>query len=386
MKRTYFFIVGGVIILVLIGFWAYSFLYGSPTNDGSIFTNLGIFGQDNNEPIYTPPVIDEAPIVDVATEQLRQLTTKPVIGARIIDKASTTVIRYVEAGTGHIFDIDIITGQEERTSPISVPAAEKAVISPNGSYVAIRSGFGNEGLVTLINLSTIDSPSSVKLPNQMRTFAFGYNNELLFTEISLGQTEGKGYLPSTATTRRLFTAPFVAHEMAWSDASTTNHIIYTKPAASMIGYAYEVTASGLKRFPYSGFGMTITQSGGVRFVGRLTNSGYRALIINAAGQTNESPAALIPEKCTTNMSARGGQFCVSPFELTELNFPDSWYKGQFISEDNIWEIGNDAATMISSPSRTIGRSLDIINLQITTDGKMLYFINRIDNTLWLYEI
>ena len=86
------------------------------------------------------------------------------------------------------------------------------------------------------------------------------------------------------------------------------------------------------------------------------------------------------------MSARGGQFCVSPFELTELNFPDSWYKGQFISEDNIWEIGNDAATMISSPSRTIGRSLDIINLQITTDGKMLYFINRIDNTLWLYEI
>ena len=181
MKRTYFFIAGGVIVCILVGFWVYSFLYGSPTNDGSIFTNLGIFGQNNTEEIYTPPVIDEVPTVDVNTEKLRQLTTKPVIGARIIDKASTTIMRYVEAGTGHVFDIDLVSGQEVRVSQISVPSAEKAVVSPNGSYVAIRSGLGNEGLVTLVDFSDLANPTSKKLPNQMRTFAFGYNNELLFT-------------------------------------------------------------------------------------------------------------------------------------------------------------------------------------------------------------
>lgn len=385
MKRTYFFIAGGVIICILVGFWVYSFLYGSPTNDGSIFTNLGIFGQNNTEEIYTPPVTDELPTVDVNTEKLRQLTTKPVIGTRIIDKASTTIMRYVEAGTGHVFDIDLVSGQEVRVSQISVPAAEKAAVSPNGSYVAIRSGLGNEGLVTLINLSDITNPSSTNLPNQMRTFAFGYNNELLFTETSLGQTEGKGYLPGTATTRRLFTAPFVAHEMAWSESSTTNHIIYTKPAASMIGYAYEVSASGLKRFPYSGFGMTITQSGGTRFVGRIMDGGYRAVVINGAGQTSESPAALIPEKCTGN-SGRNELYCASPFELTERNFPDVWYKGQFVSNDNIWEINGGTATLLAFPSRTVGRNLDIIDLRLSQNGQMLYFMNRIDNTLWLYEM
>jgi hypothetical protein len=224
---------------------------------------------------------------------------------------------------------------------------------------------------------------SVKLPNQMRTFAFGYNNELLFTETSLGQTEGKGYLPSTATTRRLFTAPFVAHEMAWSESSSTNHIIYTKPAASMIGYAYEVSANGLKRFLYSGFGMTITQSGGVRFVGRLIDGSYRAVIINSAGQGSESPAALIPEKC---VAEQGKQFCASPFELTERNFPDTWYKGQFVSNDNIWEINGGNATLLAFPSRTLGRNLDVVDLRLSQDVQMLYFVNRIDNTLWLYEI
>ncbi len=383
MKRTYFFIAGGVIVCILVGFWVYSFLYGSPTNDGSIFTNLGIFGQNNTEEIYTPPVIDEVPTVDVNTEKLRQLTTKPVIGARIIDKASTTIMRYVEAGTGHVFDIDLVSGQEVRVSQISVPSAEKAVVSPNGSYVAIRSGLGNEGLVTLIDLSNLANPTSTKLPNQMRTFAFGYNNELLFTETSLGQTEGKGYLPSTATTRRLFTAPFVSHEMAWSESSTTNHIIYTKPAASMIGYAYEVAASGLKRFPYSGFGMTITQSGGTRFVGRMMDGGYRATIINATGQGSESPAALIPEKCT---SSKADLYCASPFELTEGNFPDAWYKGQFVSNDNLWKIDGGGATIVAFPSRTLGRNLDVVDLRLSQNGQMLYFVNRIDNTLWLYEI
>ncbi len=385
MKRTYFFIAGGIIVCILVGFWVYSFLYGSPTNDGSIFTNLGIFGQNNTEEIYTPPVTNEVPIVDVNTEKLRQLTTKPVIGARIIDKASTTIMRYVEAGTGHVFDIDLVSGQEVRVSQISVPSAEKAAVSPNGSYVAIRSGLGNEGLVTLIDLSDITSPSSTKLPNQMRTFAFGYNNELLFTETSLGQTEGKGYLPSTDATRRLFTAPFVSHEMAWSEGSTTNHIIYTKPAASMIGYAYEVAASGLRRFPYSGFGMTITQSGGVRFVGRLMDGSYRAIIINAAGQGSESPAALIPEKCVGS-GGLGRQYCASPFELTERDFPDTWYKGQYISNDNLWEINGGSATLLAFPSRTLGRNLDVVDLRLSQDGRMLYFVNRIDNTLWLYEI
>lgn len=383
MKRTYFYIVGGVIIFGLIGFWVYSFLYGSPTNDGSIFTNLGIFGQNNTEEVYTPPALDETPVVDVSTEKLRQLTTKPVIGARIINKASTTVMRYVEAGTGHVFDIDLVSGQEERVSPISVPSAEKAVLNNNGMYVAVRSGLGNEGLVTLVNLSDLENPTSVKLPNQMRTFAFGYNNELLFTEISLGQTEGKGYLPSTGATRRLFTAPFAAHAMAWSESSSTNHIIYTKPAASMIGYAYEVTATGLKRYPYSGFGLTITQSGGVRFVGRLSESGYRATVVNAALQESESPAALIPEKCVAGSER---QYCASPFELTERNFPDAWYKGKLVSNDNIWEINGGSATMVAFPSRTAGRNLDITDLRLSNNGKMLYFVNRIDNTLWLYEI
>ena len=71
MKKAYFFIGGGLIISILVGFWLYSFLYGSPTNSASIFTNLGIFGQDNSVPFETPSPVDEgAPYVDTTTNQL----------------------------------------------------------------------------------------------------------------------------------------------------------------------------------------------------------------------------------------------------------------------------------------------------------------------------
>jgi hypothetical protein len=94
----------------------------------------------------------------------------------------------------------------------------------------------------------------------------------------------------------------------------------------------------------------------------------------------------MPEKCVGGTGARDNQFCASPFTLNEPNLPDAWYKGRYVSNDNLWEISAGKGSLLAYPSHTIGRNLDIQNLQISEDDRMLYFSNRIDNTLWLYEI
>ncbi len=387
MKKAYFFIGGGLIISILVGFWLYSFLYGSPTNSASIFTNLGIFGQDNSVPFETPSPVDEGtPYVDTTTNQLRQLTTKPVVGMRILTTEETKLMRYVEAGTGHVFDIDLTTGEETRVSQISVPVASEAVISPSGDYVAIRSGYNNQNDLVLVDLTNDTNPSSTLLPNQVESFAFGYNNELLFTEFSLGQTEGKGYLPSTKSTRRLFTAPFTAHEMAWNNSSSSNHVIFTKPAATMIGYGYDITAGGLRRLPTSGYGLTISQSNGGRFVGQRSDNSYTTTLTTRTGEIITPVAVTIPDKCTAAALSDRIGYCASPAELQNGEFPDTWYKGELVLSDYIWRINKESVTLLADPLRDLGRSLDITQLSLSTDEEMLYFINKTDKTLWLYEI
>ncbi len=388
MKRSYFIIGGGLILAILIGFWVYSFLYGSPeNNEGSFFTNLGIFGQETGEQfIPDTTTIEEAPVVDVQNDPLRQLTTKPVVGMRMVVVGSSTVMRYIEAGTGHIFDINLASGSEVRVSNISVPVASEAVVSPSGDYVAIRSGYSNQNELMLIDLTDRNNPTSTVLPNQIESFAFAFNNELLFTEFNLGQTEGKGYMPSTRATRRLFTAPFTAHSMAWSNSSTSNHIIYTKAAASQLGYVYEITAKGLTRLPQSGYGLAVTQSNGIRFIGLMRNGGYETVIVDKAGKTNVSPGANVPEKCVAGTRKEATYFCASPLEVTDTNFPDSWYKGVLISDDFLWEVRPNGSTLLTYPLRNVGRSLDIVDVSLSPDETMVYFRNKTDRTLWLYEI
>ncbi len=387
MKKIYFIIIGGLILSGLLGFWVYSFLYGSPDNDSSFFTDLGIFGQNNTEDITPlPEIVPEPPMVDIPREPLRQLSEKPVVGMRMLETGSSSIMRFIEAGTGHIYDIDMLTGQESRISQISVPNASEGDVSPSGDYVAIRSGYGNQNDVILINLTNTENPTSVVLPNQIESFAFGFNNELLFTEITAGQTEGKGYLPSTGITRRLFTAPFTAHNMAWSNSSTSNHVIYTKPAASMLGYAYEITATGLNRLPQSGYGLSINQSAGIKFVGRTQNDSYTTQIIDRKNNANISPAAIVPDKCVAGHIRKEVYFCASPIEFRVNNFPDMWYQGTFSFDDHLWVIGSGRSTLLVHPFREVGKSLDIVKIQLSPREDSLYFTNKTDKSLWVYEL
>jgi hypothetical protein len=78
------------------------------------------------------------------------------------------------------------------------------------------------------------------------------------------------------------------------------------------------------------------------------------------------------------------------YELTDYsyNYPDDWYRGTRSFNDRIWQLNltTGSASQLVSPEKETGRQIDITNMNTGLDGKMLYFTNKNDNTLWLYEI
>ncbi|OGG88904.1 hypothetical protein A2592_00860 [Candidatus Kaiserbacteria bacterium RIFOXYD1_FULL_42_15] len=393
MKRSTFIIIGFIIIILLLAFWLYSLFYGTPQKVGEIFTNFGFWG--NSSVVEVVPVatttVPEAPIVDVVTVKLRQLTTRPVIGFREFQATTTEpkFITYAEAGTGHIYTINLTSGEEIRVSNVTIPTAETAVFSASGRFVAVRSGFTNKNEVLLVDLNDLSSVKSEVLPYNIDNFTFSVTDELLFTEITTTGARGRALNPSTKAVREIFTVPFQAITMVWSQDGVTPHYVYPKASSRLLGFLYAVSGGSIIRMPISGSGLTAKASADYIGFSKLVNLNQQSFFYNTkTGMVSSAPIMLTPEKCVFTHRNNATLYC--GYEITDYpyTFPDDWYKGTKIFSDRIWSINfnTQSATQIISPPVSVGRELDITDMSIGLDDKMLYFTNKNDRTLWLYEI
>ena len=120
MNRKVLIGIGVVLIFIVLGVWVYLMIYGVPKNSDDVFANLG-FGSGPIDDSLPPPITEEPTptILDTETpdpEALRQLTVRPVAGATIFADGDTQYIRYAERGTGHVYEINIASGNESRIS------------------------------------------------------------------------------------------------------------------------------------------------------------------------------------------------------------------------------------------------------------------------------
>ena len=97
------------------------------------------------------------------------------------------------------------------------------------------------------------------------------------------------------------------------------------------------------------------------------------------------PVVVIPEKCIGNKMFL---YCAAPRNTGDLSvFPDNWYKGATSYSDTLWEIdvAGGVATVLSNFELESGRQIDVSKIGISEDSTRLYFINKNDNTLWMFD-
>jgi hypothetical protein len=392
MKRSLFIIIGVILVLVLILVWIYVLFVGTPVGNDDQYGNLG-FG-DTTDNTYEEPVIDNSPTanVDIASEErLRQLTTRPVAGFTEVQASSTSPreVVYMEVGTGHVYSINLRTGLEERISATTIPSAQKAAFSGNGQFVMIESGFGSgkEFIVGEINRES-SSLTNTQIAEPVSSFSGTNDNRFLYSIQTNSSVIGKIFNPRELTNQTIFTLPFREASIEWGSAPSDSHYVYPKSTRQLESLLYRIKNGAISRTPIDGYGMSATGNDDYVLFSRQEGENYQTYFSNTNSGTNSlAPLTQIPEKCDMSEDEYPVVVCAN----TQLSFtnllPDSWYKGEVASTDNLWEYNliSGSANLLVNVEQSSGRQLDIVNIAMNEDASNVYFTNRQDRTLWLYE-
>ena len=393
MKKTYLIIGGVTAILLLIAIWVYLLIYGTPKPVEQFFTDFTFSGTSDNTLVEPLLPLETETQVDINTAKLRQLTTRPIIGMGEYTKkeeiSKITYIRYAEAGTGHIYSINITTGEETRISNATVAGASRVQFSPNGQYAAIASGYTNQNTITLVTFNT-DSTATTKLLSQkMIDFNFSNNNELRYTEYSRSGQTGRSLNPATLVGSTLFTIPFQSATVVWSMETNTPNYVYPKTSVKLPGYLYVLNNGAINRLEVSGLGLSALASSVYIVTTQLFNNTPLSRSLNSkTGSVTSLPIVVEPSKCAMSLTKANIMYCGNEQKEYGYEFPDNWYKGLVSFNDRLYEVDLErgSATQLINPEATTGRQIDVIHMTPSENSRVLYFMNKNDNTLWMYEI
>jgi len=395
MKRSIFISIASFIALVLIAVWVYILFFSeqSSVNDQD-FADLNF--PETTDSGFNPEIIEPEVVVDVVnTEVIRQLTTKPVVGfSEGINSKGEKEVWYVEAGTGHIYTINLEAGNEDRVSGTTFPNIKKAVLTPDSKYVMIEAGRGSSKEHVLGEWSSSTKEFSFNtITENIVDFTTTVDNTFLFTIRNGEGLIASQYYPISKTSEILFTIPFNEAVVSWGETALSTHFIYPKASSQLEGYLYESRNGSFERLPAAGRSLAaIGNENRVMYASQIEDKYTTSMLReNSKGKTESINLSLlintIPDKCL-NYPKNDSFICGTDDLKKDSNTPDEWYRGEVSYSDDIWEINliEQSATRLFEVEKETGRSIDLINPMVGNSGDRLYFQNKNDRTLWMFNL
>ena len=382
MQRPIIITIGIVIILLVLGVWVYLLLYGTPKETNEVFSNLGFEFTPQSVAVVEENNLNQNKFVALSGEPLQQLTTKPVAGFTDIAIASSTYVRYVEQGTGHVYDINLETGEETIVSRTTIPKTQEATFSESGENLVITSILeqGSDSILGEIDISA-EKINSLNLPPDAENITFTKDSTVEYT---LKTDSGTGHYEHDLSNQMnlLTSLPFDQTVMIKNEEETW---FYNKPAMDLPGYLYKKSGSSIISTDITGFGLTaLAANNSLAYNHYREDKHYTNIFSLTDSETSSGPITMLPEKCSS-LTKNNTAVCAAP-ATRQFNIED-WYKGEEILNDMIWSINLTfaGATVIEDFAET-GRSIDVNKLQTSKNGDFILFRNKIDGTLWRYEI
>lgn len=390
-------VIGGSVLLVaaLIAVWVYVMFIGTPRelpgglptfpwqNSGEASVPL------DNQPATSTP---DSGVPNFAAIPLKQLTTRPVIGYREVatgSSSSSTSLYYAEAGTGHVYEINLETGIETRRSGTTIVEAMEAVFSPDGKYVVFRSGYGRTPKTILGTFTgTEEGLTTTDLGMTIDQYTITRGNTLIYGSKDNVMKAYSKPLPN-GPTQPLFTLPFREATILWGDNPADTHVVFPKPSYLLPGAVYSVKNGKLSRLPFSGFGLSAFRSGPLVGVGYLQEpERYISYTYNLDTKETLVSGLFFPEKCAGLPGEENKIWCGEASQTQPSGFPDNWLRGELVRSDNLQAFTISGKFTFNTHyvdlQKESGRTIDLIESQSTQAGNGVYFINRLDNTLWRY--
>lgn len=319
--------------------------------------------------------------------RLWRISQTPVAGAGFIQNGSSTLVRFVERSTGHVFDADPESGTVMRRTNTRIPEIYEATIG--SSMILLRSLDEGGGVRTLAGTLGTTTENGF-LP--ITTIDIGITGDILVTDESLtfiAQTPRGG---SIVRLQNDETTPDEVAAIGIERATllTLNgRVAFVEPAASgVLGNAYAITGTTLTPIARATPGLTVAThpSRDASLIGSDTGSSLHLSLQN--GDANRLPLSLatVAEKCVWSPGSALRAFCATPRENPGVNFLDNWYRGRVHTRDVWYSVDAGKGTAEVFFEMGDEKEIDVERPQIDASSSFILFQNMRDKSLWLLRI
>ena len=334
----------------------------------------------------------------IGGRKIRILSRAPVSGFAVIN-ATTTLVRFIERATGHIYEIGADETTARRVTNTTIPRVQEAMFADGGNTVILRylddTGATIETYAAKIPKGGISGAEGgeikgVFLPRNIETISVSPDGKKIFyiEKFSGGSI---GFIAGTQNEGKtqVFNSPLTEWVSSWPEDKVV--VLTTKPSQGITGRAYELTIATKKtEETISSPGLTtLTSSDGKTVLfGSSADSGLSLGIYKPKERTTLFfDNRTLPEKCVW-VNGNVKIYCAVPRSLSGGLLPDSWYQGIVSFSDRIWLIDavSGTSSLIADLERDTRGKIDATRLSVNKEGSFLIFTNKRDGSLWSVEL
>jgi hypothetical protein len=381
MSKKILLIIG---ILAVVGVAFFLIFYSNPQSGesgtpGFSIRNFLPFGGSGNSEANNGTANEESANNETSTStpsgepipRLRKLSQEPVAGSVIWNSGTTSIVRFVEKGTGNVYEARSDSNLVSRLTNTTIPKIIRALWLPNGGgFLAQTLLLENEVIETnfvklnknSVNSSTEDlTPFSTtigKLPTGIREITIKPDGSKIFYYI-VNNSSSDWFISNSDGTgaTKVYSSPLTEWMPKWVSANSIDMQTKGSYQAVSYDYSFDVQNKALKKI-----GIALT---------------------GISSETNT-----LPEKCVQSNGKNPVLYCAVPYGLPSSNYPDVWYQGLVKTEDSVKKIdpNSSIASDVYDISSESGEQIDAMNISISPDNTYLIFQNKIDGYLWMLRI
>ncbi|OGG57950.1 hypothetical protein A2853_03430 [Candidatus Kaiserbacteria bacterium RIFCSPHIGHO2_01_FULL_55_17] len=307
-------------------------------------------------------------------------------------------LRFIERGSGYVFDASAETYSLERRTKTLVPRTYEAIVTR--SERVIMRGVDEEGTIVttagaiIASTSTAQEPgilSQTRLLDDISFIVMSPTGEESFFIVK-GGTEASGFRAAWDGTKqkKVLASALAGWQSRWLPNDTI--VIVQNAADAVAGSAYRVEKNGalsplIRNVP----GLTFLPHPRSSAVLYGESAGVLSLFarIDDKSTSIELPVRTIADKCVwgpaTSTRSALIAFCAVPQTAPPANFLDRWYRGEVHTADAWWrvDVSANSAELLYTPGN---ETLDVEDPTIDEGGSYIAFKNAVDKSLWLLRI
>ena len=334
--------------------------------------------------------------------KLRQISSAPVAGYIASSTASSSVVRFVDRGTGHVYEANNISESITKISNTTLPKIYEAYSNKNGTNFLFRYLKNDSDIVSNFyaelrktGTSTTETPFEIKgkfLSPDIKQVVVSPTGDKVFTW-NIESGDGVGYISSfdEKTKIKVSNIPFTQVNIDWPENNTL--IVSTKPSAIASSYVYSIdTKNGVYKSLISGIkGLSAKVShDGLNILNSFKNndSVITSILNIKNGSSQEVIFRTLADKCIWSNIKKDDVFCAVPTEIPDAVYPDDWYMGKVSFIDQIWHLNTTTGEvrLLANLLQLSNKAIDATDLSLDPKENTLYFINKEDLNLWALDL